>query len=305
MQPAASMAAPEGDDWIHEIKFDGYRMQAHIENGAVRLLTRGGHDWTKRYRRVADELATLKVENAILDGEMTVLNTDGTPSLHRLQRPYENQRDLHYFGFDLLHLNGESFVNRPLEARKQALEPLIPPKPMNETSLHYSSIFTEKGSQVLEHARKYKLEGIVSKKRGSLYRSGTAREWVKTKCINQQEMVVGGFTRNAAAVTSLWVGTFEGDELRFAGVVTSGIPDMDKKLLHRRLTPVIIERPPFTGLEEAGASLAHVQWVKPEIVATISFEQWPDRGGMRSPVYQALRLDKPAREVRREYPPAP
>src|SRR5580704_2096812 len=190
---------PTGKQWVHELKLDGYRIQAHIDkSGKVRLYTRSGLDWTHRMPTVARELGRLSVESAILDGEVVVLLEDGQSSFAKLQAAFDEgaAHPLTYFAFDLLHLNGHNLRQEPLTARKEILSRMLESLPEPETVRYGQHIQTE-GAPVFEHACQMGAEGIVSKRSDSAYTSGRSKSWIKIKCIRRQEFVIGGFTKPA------------------------------------------------------------------------------------------------------------
>jgi bifunctional non-homologous end joining protein LigD len=298
---------PSGARWLHEIKFDGYRIQARLSAGTLTLRTRSGLDWTDRFvpSAFAGELAELGIRNALIDGEVVVEDSGGVSDFSALQADLsEGRRDrMVFWAFDLLFLDGEDLAGRPLAERKAALAGLIP----EPRALRYSEDMDEGGEALLRHACRLSLEGIVSKRRDAPYRSGRGGEWVKTKCSRRQEFVIGGYTPSSAspgAVGSLVLGTWHKDALRLDGRVGSGFSAAASRSLWKELEALRTEAPPFAGPLPAEARRG-VRWAKPELVAEVEFRSRTASDTLRHAVFHGLRRDKPAREVVREEPSAP
>lgn len=208
---------PAGDRWIHEIKFDGYRLQVRIENGEVRMLTRSGLDWTEKFGSdVLEAFAALPVQSAVIDGEIVVERDSGASDFSALQHDLSEGRDdrFVFYAFDLLHLDGYNLVNAALLDRKQLLESLLPG---DNDKLRYSGHFNESGGLVLDHACRLSLEGVISKLRDSKYTSGRKGDWIKSKCSHRQEFVIGGYVPSTSmknAIGSLAMGYYQGGELK-------------------------------------------------------------------------------------------
>jgi len=250
----AELAArpPDGTNYVHEIKFDGYRMQARLDRGNVTLKTRNGLDWTARFRPVAAAVAGLPAAIALIDGEIVVPDDNGVSDFSALQSALKEGRagSFIYYVFDLLHLDGRDLAAEPLIERKAQLEALLAEGPSNPV-LRMSEHLSERGSVVFDHACRMGLEGIVSKKIDVPYRSGRTRDWLKSKCSARQEFVVGGFTLatgSRRAIGALAVGTYEGGKLRYAGRVGTGYSQETAEELWKRLDPLRIERSPFASL---------------------------------------------------------
>jgi len=293
--------APEGDDWIHEIKYDGFRVLARIERAEVRMITRSGLDWTERFSAVAEALRDLPAQQAILDGEVAVVLEDGSTSFQALQNQMRAGDDaLVYFVFDLIHWDGYGLTQVPLERRKEALASLLDAADAGPV-VRYSDHVEGRGGRFRDEACRRGLEGIVSKRRGSVYVSGRTGSWLKTKCASRQEFVIGGYTEpqgSREGLGSLLLGTHEnGDGLRYRGRVGTGFTRDTLERLLRKLRPLEVSRPPFS--EKLPASRG-VHWVRPELVAEVSFGSWTNDGRLRHPSFEGLREDKPAREVVRE-----
>ncbi len=296
--------APKGERWLHEIKFDGYRALARLETGRVRLLTRRGNDWTKKFRSVADALKELPVNQALIDGEIVILKENGASSFEALQQALSAGDDsrMLYYVFDLLHLDQRDLTRAPLEDRKELLRELLPPG--DEGRIRFSDHVEGRGPDFLRQACRLGLEGVVSKRRDLPYRAGRVGAWLKAKCLNRQELVIGGFTQGKGARQSLGalhLGYYErpgSDSLRYAGKVGTGFSDKMLTDLHNRLKKLARKIPPFVDAPRD----RNATWVEPRLVAEIGFTEWTREGALRHPSFKGLRLDRDAREVVREAP---
>ncbi|MGH7414705.1 MAG: non-homologous end-joining DNA ligase, partial [Candidatus Rokuibacteriota bacterium] len=291
---------PLGDEWVHEIKRDGYRILLRIERGRVKLLTRNRQDWTARFPAVA-EAAALPVKEALLDGEIVALDKAGVSSFQALQRAsVEAGRSLVYVAFDLLFLGGRDLRPLPLLERKERLARLLTGR---RGLLRYSEHFDAPGRRVYERACRMGLEGIVSKRKQAPYASGRGAAWLKTKCVARQELVIGGFTDPEGARAefgSLLLGVHDRDgRLVYAGRVGTGFDHATLQSLGRRLRKLEQRASPFApDGPRPPARGAH--WVKPTRVAEIAFTEWTRDGLLRHPAFAGLREDKPAAQVVRE-----
>ena len=302
-QPTLVTSPPGGDEWLHEMKFDGYRVLAHASGKSVRLVSRNGSDWTRKLSSVARAIASLDVD-AILDGEVAVLRRDGTTSFQELQAALgEGGEGIVYFVFDLLYWDGYDLTRAPLQARKEALTALLGrAKGRDRSIIRDSEHVTGHGEEFFRNACRMSLEGVVSKRRDAPYEPGRSRAWLKVKCVKEQEVVIGGYTEPSGTRTgigALLVGVEEEGRLRYAGKVGTGYTRQVLEDLRRRLAALERPKSPFEG-HVPGAAKAH--WVLPRLVAQVRFTEWTRDGRLRHPSFQGIRLDKKAADVVREEP---
>jgi bifunctional non-homologous end joining protein LigD len=299
--------APAGDDWLHEIKLDGYRIGCRIERGRVRLLGRRGSEWTDKFPEIRQAAERLPVTAAFLDGEVAVVDGKGQTHFHLLQEALAGgaRAGLVYFVFDLLHHDGRDLRPLPLEDRKRALEALLKPLP-GEAPLRAVGHIVGNGPAVFDQACRLGLEGIVSKRRDQAYRPGRGPGWLKIKCALRQELVVGGFTlpkgtRNGLG--ALYCGHMEGGRLRFAGKVGTGFTERVAVALRRQLDALTQSPCPFDPLPDPEFRRDAV-WVRPALVVEVRFANWTGDGRLRHASFEGLRPDKRPADVRRERPDA-
>ncbi len=306
--------APDGSEWIHELKLDGYRMQGRIENPAGKratsatLLTRSGLNWTHRMPDIAAGLAELSVQSVLLDGEVVVFDEHGRTSFADLQAAFQEdkKKPLTYVIFDLLHLNGHNLRGLPLERRKKILEQILAHASghdQNAAILRYSEHLGAHGGEVFKKACQLGAEGIVSKKVSAPYSSGRSSSWQKIKCIRQQEFVIGGFTppsKTGVGIGALLLGYYRDDELVYAGRTGTGFTQKGRLKMRKMLEKIRQQRPAFANVPADAARDA--QWVHPKYVCEVKFATWTADNLVRQASFQGLREDKPAGQVKRELP---
>ncbi|TIP92713.1 MAG: DNA ligase D [Mesorhizobium sp.] len=297
-------SAPSGERWLHEIKFDGYRLQARLEAGRVKLLTRSGLDWTKKFgKAVVSALADIPVGTALIDGELVVETSAGASDFSALQADLSEGRSdrFRFYVFDLLHLDGYDLRDVALIKRKELLEKIIG---SDSGIVSYSGHFEEDGPLVLRHACRLSLEGVVSKLRDAPYRAGRSKNWVKSKCSARQEFVVAGYvpsTTSRNAIGSLVLGVYDDGKLHHVGRVGTGYTAAVAEGLFKKLERIRIPSSPFD--ERLSAEEARqVRYVRPELVAEVEFRAWTADGNLRHASFRGLREDKPAKEIVRETP---
>jgi bifunctional non-homologous end joining protein LigD len=297
-------AAPGGEGWVHEIKFDGYRIQARLDHDDVRLLTRKGLDWTDKFPNIAAAIAKLPVRTALVDGEIVVEDEKGLSSFSGLQAALKaGERDRFvYYVFDLPYLDGRDLTKLPLVERKAELARLIG---KGRGPIKYSEHFEDDGAVVLGHACEMSLEGIVSKRKDAPYHSGRSETFIKTKCANAQEFVVGGYSPSsvlAKAIGALVVGYYDHGRLIYAGRIGTGYTQAVARDLWKRLHPLEIDEPPFDQIPRAEARRPDVRWAEPKTVIEAQFRGWTADKLVRQAAFKGVREDKPPREVVREMP---
>jgi len=293
---------PKGDDWVFEVKWDGYRALAYVSGGDVTLRSRRGNDFTERFTSVASALAkAVKTPDCVLDGEVCALDDEGRSSFSAMQQG-KPETPLVYYVFDVLEVEGESLVDLPLEERRERLEQLIDRR--NRT-VKISEFFDD-GEALLAAVREQGLEGVIAKRVGSRYVVGRrSRDWLKIKTHGGQEFVIAGYTkgqgRRSGAFGSLVLGYYQGDELVYAGNVGTGFNEAEIERLLGKLRPLERKTSPFREVPKMPkVKKGDVVWVTPKLVCNVEFAEWTHDGHLRAPVYQGLREDKSAGEVQRE-----
>jgi bifunctional non-homologous end joining protein LigD len=297
-----SETPPSGNGWLHELKLDGYRIQARKDGEKVQLLTRTGLDWTHRMKTIAALVGELPVDQAILDGEVVVLAENGSTSFADLQAAFQEgvRKPLSYFVFDLLHLNGHSMRELPLSNRKDVLATVVD---SSAEFLRFSEHIEGGGAEVFKKACELHAEGIISKRAASKYSSGRGGDWLKLKCVHEQEFVIGGFTlptNGSHGVGALLLGYYDGTKLIYAGRTGTGFTQKTHRALRDQLDELRQKANPFekTPAEAQRGAI----WVRPKLVAQVNFATWTADNLVRQASFKGLREDKPAAEVRREEP---
>ncbi len=295
---------PAGKNWVHELKLDGYRIQARIdgEKSMVQLLTRTGLDWTHRMKSVREAIREIPVDSALFDGEVVVLEPDGTTSFANLQAAFQDgaKHKLTYFVFDLLHLDGHNTRNLLFQERKKLLMKVLSGADASGAIRLSEDIVGDAGA-IFRNACKLGAEGIISKLADGMYASGRGSSWLKLKCYREQEFVVGGFTlpsNGTQGVGALILGYYRDGKLIYAGRTGTGFTQKTHRLLRDRLEDLRRATSRFQSLPQ-GVSRG-VVWVKPELVAQVSFSTWTADNLVRQAAFKGLREDKPAKDVQRE-----
>ncbi len=273
---------PSGSRWIHEIKFDGYRVQLHIANEGVQVFTRRGNDWTKRFKRVADAAFLINANSAIIDGEVVVPAADGTTDFSVLQNNLRGKSDkIVLIAFDLLHLNGYDLRKLPLVERKALLKKLIA-----KTAIQFSESFEVDGPEMFKHACGIGLEGVVSKVRDSRYNSGRGNDWVKKTCAQRETLPIAGFALKENRFDGLYIGRIRDNQLIYAGKIDHGFDKVSAKDLQARLKPLIRKTQPYTK------KIAHQGiWVEPSLLAEVEYRAKSAEGKVRHPIFRGIRED--------------
>jgi bifunctional non-homologous end joining protein LigD len=273
---------PSGDRWLHEIKFDGYRVQLHIANGDARVFTRNGNDWSKRFRKITADAFLVNARSANIDGEVVVPAADGTTDFSVLQNELKGTSDkIVLVAFDLLYLNGQDLRKLPLIERKALLKTLIA-----KTAIQFSESFELDGQEMLRHACNVGLEGVVSKVRDSRYPADRTNDWVKVTCTQRETLTIAGFALDGSKWDGLYIGRREGNDLVYAGKVDHGFTTATTKELRARLAPLVRKTQPYT------TRIAHKGiWVEPQLLAEIEYRAKSAAGKVRHPFFKGLRED--------------
>jgi bifunctional non-homologous end joining protein LigD len=294
---------PDGAGWLHEVKYDGYRIIGRKAGDEVTLFSRSGLDWTVRFPAIASALEGLPCKDALVDGEVAFVLPSGVTDFKSLQEHIDTPHQaIRYFLFDLIEVDGEDWRKKPLETRKDRLARLLSAKGLPER-LIYSDHVRGSGRDFLAEACATGLEGIVSKRASAPYRPGRSKDWLKIKCGKRAEFVIGGYSRSTTKdrpFASLLLGTFKDGELNYAGKVGTGFDSADLAALAKRFKPLERKMSPFA--EVPAAERRGAVWLEPELVAEIAYTEWTGDGRLRHPSFQGLREDKPAREVQRDAP---
>ncbi|WP_437291359.1 DNA ligase D [Sorangium sp. So ce406] len=299
---------PQGEGWLYEVKFDGYRMIAKLRGGRVTLLTRRGQDWTERFPSVRDDLARLPAREAVLDGEIVIVGRDGVTDFQALQNSLSDGNEgregrLTYFAFDLLYLDGRDLRGCAQVTRKRALQALLAEAPEDGT-LRYTEHLEEDGAAVYQHACKLGIEGVIAKRPEAPYRSGRGTSWLKVKCGRRQEFVIVGFTEPTGArqgLGAILVGVNTSGKLVYAGKVGTGFTARTLTVLRGQLESIERAKPAFQGAPR----MRGVHWVEPRLIAEVHFAAWTRDGRLRHPSFEGLREDRTPESVtvEREQPP--
>jgi bifunctional non-homologous end joining protein LigD len=298
---------PEGDDWMYELKLDGYRALV-IKNGdEVQLRSRNDKDLTRAYPDVERAGRRVRAQSAVIDGEVVAVDATGQPSFQALQhRSAHPGYAIVFYAFDLLHLDGENLEGRPLSERRARLPAIV-----EASGLLLSEPLHGTADQVADAVRALGLEGVIAKRWSSRYSAGQrGGAWVKLKLDKQQEFVIGGYRPGPHGIDALLVGVFAGRDLRFAGKVRAGFTPRLRRDVFTALEPLQVARCPFVDLPNARPSrwgggvtaeqMQEMRWVQPRLVAQIRFVEWTADSHLRHAAFLGLRADKAPRRVRRE-----
>ena len=298
---------PEGDRWIYEVKFDGYRALLLKDRSRIQLRSRNDKNLTPTYPTIEASALKLRAETALLDGEIVALDANGQPSFQALQhRSAHRNHAIVFYAFDLLHLDGEDLTRTPLQERRTRL-----PEVVKGSGILLSEPLRGTPGEVIEAVSRVGLEGVIAKRTDSRYESGErSGAWLKLKLDKQQEFVIGGCRPGPHGVDALLVGYYERTELRFAGKVRAGFTPHLRREVFEALTPLQTTRCPFVDLPNSKTShwgggvtaeqMAEMTWVKPKLVAQIRFVEWTNDGHLRHAAFLGLRTDKRGSAVRRE-----
>ena len=303
---------PSTGEWIFEVKFDGYRVMTRIAGGKPALLTRGGHDWSSKMPGLVAQLQALGIKSAWLDGEIVVMGEDGVPHFNALQNAFDSSHpeNIQYFLFDVPFLEGHDLRKLPLRERRTVLKALLDAKGGGQ--VRFSEDFNGNAASVLRSACRMKLEGVIAKRADAPYVSRRTENWLKLKCSQRQEFVIAGFTDRkgdpkSPAIGSLLLGYHDGEgRLVFAGSVGTGWNSALAAELKRQLLKIETKQSPLDAADAAKKGRrsrrpgALERWVKPTLVAEVSFSEWTPDGQLRHPSFEGLRTDKPAKAITRE-----
>jgi bifunctional non-homologous end joining protein LigD len=314
MKARLSDRLPDSEEWVYEIKFDGFRALALKDGSEVRLISRNNRDLGAKFPAILSAVRKLPFRQLLLDGELVALDHQGRSSFQLLQGggdPPRSIAGLFFYVFDLLNVNGRDTTSLPLMERKALLKTLIAGKDKSLDCFRYSEILTGEVSQLNKIMREMGLEGLIAKKRGSVYESGSRTgAWVKFKWSHEQEFVIGGYSDPEGSrpfFGSVLVGFYEDDKLTFAGKVGTGFNTALLRTLYERFQKIRSEHCPFANLPERGGVIGPSQmrickWIKPSLVCQVRFTEWTRDDHLRQPVFLGLREDKNPREVVKEIP---
>src|SRR6266849_3170463 len=295
-----------GDEWLHELKFDGYRMLCRIDRGRVSVWSRNGKDWTEKFQNVVEAIKSLKATSAMLDGEIVIVDAEGRSSFQKLQRAMgkATTTGFAYEIFDLIYLDGFSLTQTPLKHRKELLKNLVGSN--SHGVIRYSEHISGNEDEFFRHACEYGIEGIVSKLANSHYESTRNRNWLKVKCAKQQEFVIAGYTPSSKGLPgfgSLVLGVYEKGKLIYAGRVGTGFTFKQRSDLKKQLDRFSRKTSPLAVVPK-DPSFRETKWTAPKMIAEVAFTEWTSDGSIRHPSFQGLREDKNPKEVVREEPAA-
>lgn len=292
--------APKGDEWLHEVKFDGYRILSFKNGKKIHFVSRNHKDWTAQFKNLVPAIQQLAINKAIFDGEIVVLDEKGHSNFQRLQNSIKSPKETAYFYylFDLLYLEKYDLGQLPLTERKAILATILTEAP---AVIRYSDHIIGQGESMFDHTCNLGLEGIISKKADSNYEAKRSRAWLKVKCVNRQEFVIGGFSepkKSRQYFGSLYLGVFDkSGQLIYTGHVGTGFTESSLRLLYEELKPLISSRNPFSS---SPSRANEATWVRPKLVAEVEFSEWTEEGKIRHSSFKGLRKDKDPKKVIKE-----
>ncbi len=293
---------PEGGDWLYELKYDGYRIIAFVEGNSVRMITRNGNDYTKRFYDISSSLIDWADGRAmVLDGEMVITDASGKTDFHALQNYMKNpeKQNLTYIIFDILALDGADLRGHRLIDRKEILETLMEDAPKR---LYYSRYVMGNGKESFAAACESNMEGIVGKRADSIYSGTRNGDWIKLKCEKRQEFVIGGYSlsdKKMYGVSSLLLGVYEDEDLVYVGRAGTGISEKDMKMFENKFENLKRMNPPFKLAPESRAN-EKITWLEPELVAEIKFAEWTKDNLLRQASFKGIRTDKNPKDIKKE-----
>lgn len=295
---------PVGENWIHELKFDGYRMLCHVNGSSVRFWSRNKKDWTHKFPYLGKSVKEFPAKSFVLDGEVVAVDSKGRASFQKLQQAMKTgDAGFVFHVFDLLYIDGFLLTRTPLVKRKELLAELFEAVPQ-KSPLRYSDHLEGNGQKFFEQACEYGIEGIVSKLKSSLYDSTRSKSWVKVKCLKRQEFVIAGYLpseKGFPGFGALVLGVYEKGKLVFAGRAGTGFTIQQRLDLRKKLDRLVRASSPFSE-KPRDPGLRNAVWVSPKLVGEVAFTEWTDEGSVRHPSFQGLREDKKPTDVVREEP---
>jgi bifunctional non-homologous end joining protein LigD len=300
---------PSGEQWLHELKFDGYRMLCHLRGGKARFWSRNGKDWTEKFPNLSAAVKAIPVDSAILDGEVVIVDKAGRSSFQKLQQSMgggDTKPAFVFEVFDLLHLDGYDLRRCTLRERKAQLETLMKSAKLQgkNATIRYSDHVEGNGAQFFKQACEYGIEGVVSKLADSPYESTRNKNWLKSKCLKRQEFVIAGYTpskKGFPGFGSLILGVFDKGELVYTGRVGTGFSINQRLELQKKLDNISQSAMPFR-VKPKDPGLREAHWAKLKLVAEVEFTEWTADGSIRHPSFKGLREDKKPSDVMRETP---
>ncbi len=296
---------PDGNQWFHELKFDGYRMLCHLNGKQIKFWSRNGKDWTNKFPHIGKSISSLPVKTAILDGEVVAIDASGRSSFQKLQQSIGRTGDSGFIFqiFDVVYLEGFSLTKTPLRDRKMLLAQVL--ETAGEVGpLRYSDHVEGNGHEFFQQACKFGIEGVVSKLAESIYESARSRSWLKSKCIKRQEFVIAGYTKSDKdfpGFGALILGVYDRGKLIYVGRAGTGFTIKQRLQIREKLDRLVRKSSPFESLPK-DPGLRKAVWTAPKLVGEVAFTEWTDDGVVRHPSFQGLREDKKATEVVREKP---